>query len=870
MAHIQSNGTGGGNWSSTGTWSGGVVPGDGDTAEIVAGDTVTVDSNTTVGATTGTQHGVTIKGTSSSVYGQLNVNASVTLTLKGVSTTYHAMYIERYGLFQPSAGATIHVDNASDYVTGIKAKGIVNAIGTSGSRIAFAVPSGNVNWGASVTGESVSGTGYHDPILKVQALALANPWISNAAGTGLGSYGDTSVSISNPSPAGLCTTEVANKADVNASGEYWVDYDMGVIYFYNSAYSSASFDADYEYLSTASWKGWYIDATDNQTYNEAKFEYCDFSYMGGSGAYNEPVLDIRYKQSAAVASNRLFKLDNCSMQYNYNGIYLRDCTGTAGDPVLITNNAFNTHKGNDAYKSYYIYCYTSTSTYIKVDSNTLNCVGQFISATAPYGSVQTMTGWTISNNTGRVGGWFIEIATNCPNTVWPSTTISGNTLTGCGDAVADPEMLGQVTGTAANPATITGNTFDKARIVGNIGSHTRWTKNCIRHFNHNGIIARGYGKLEDVEIVNNLFVGFGSGIPGVCLGHNFYTWVDDIQVVNNTFWYSGAAALALGDPQVGIVSLITRAVFANNIIQDWNYGIGYEPETASRRTAAGLIENDYNLTYSLDTAIGDNVNGFATFMMGGSKYNTHGTRNIDGVSLWDPSYATPPAAKNLVLTVTAAGSNETIAWGGGTAQQLVMDTGTATSAANAGSGSAHYYGTLTDSGKSWSTSLNNSNCPSAKWVKITGGTGSGQIRGIIRNTATQLYTTPEWDTVPDGTSTYSVYEAEVTCYDSGASDYVKVGIYLPDLPTSSQTDSSITYVENSRTGDPSLTDATDVDAADAVVTSGGDGVDQGTADNAPADDYIGTSRTGSIDIGAYELLSGGSITNVPELMLIGM
>lgn len=44
MATIASNGTGGGDWSSTLTWSGGVVPGSGDDVQIVAGDTVHADS----------------------------------------------------------------------------------------------------------------------------------------------------------------------------------------------------------------------------------------------------------------------------------------------------------------------------------------------------------------------------------------------------------------------------------------------------------------------------------------------------------------------------------------------------------------------------------------------------------------------------------------------------------------------------------------------------------------------------------------------------------------------------------------------------------------------------------------------------------
>jgi len=59
MATITSNGTGGGNWSATTTWSGGVVPVDGDAVVIAAGDSVRMDVNQS--AFTGLQN-VTING----------------------------------------------------------------------------------------------------------------------------------------------------------------------------------------------------------------------------------------------------------------------------------------------------------------------------------------------------------------------------------------------------------------------------------------------------------------------------------------------------------------------------------------------------------------------------------------------------------------------------------------------------------------------------------------------------------------------------------------------------------------------------------------------------------------------------------------
>lgn len=59
--------------------------------------------------------------------------------------------------------------------------------------------------------------------------------------------------------------------------------------------------------------------------------------------------------------------------------------------------------------------------------------------------------------------------------------------------------------------------------------------------------------------------------------------------------------------------------------------------------------------------------------------------------------------------------------------------------------------TLVDATKSWTV-----NEYKKYVVEITSGTGSGQIRGVISNTATALTITPAWTTTPDTTSKYYI------------------------------------------------------------------------------------------------------------------
>ena len=85
-------------------------------------------------------------------------------------------------------------------------------------------------------------------------------------------------------------------------------------------------------------------------------------------------------------------------------------------------------------------------------------------------------------------------------------------------------------------------------------------------------------------------------------------------------------------------------------------------------------------------------------------------------------------------------------------------TGTATSGAST---------TISNSAKSWATN---------QWanhqIRITGGTGAGQIRTISSNTGTQITVSTAWTTTPDSTSAYSIEANDDHIYLTGNASVV--------------------------------------------------------------------------------------------------
>ena len=413
-----------GNWSSTATWGGSGPPGTGDTATIANGTTVTVDVNTTVGnSTSAVGPAITINGSSSTI-GTLIVATGVTLTLQGHDNSSNPlMKINQYGLFAPAGGSTIVGVVPSDFGSAIFSAGRIEPSTTSGSRVAFTTPSASQNWAVSSSSEAKTWAIFdNSKTLKIGATALSNMAVSNSTHTGLGSVGNSSLTIN--SSYFSMTSEVASLAAIVSAGQYYVDYDMGVIYLGITTWvASKTANVSYYHLdkSSANWRGWGIISNGAATGNTCLLQYCDFTYMGtsttGTTYRSCPVVLQNHLTAGANAGStaRLAYVKNCTFNFCYNWVQLNSCQGKSDgtDQFLITGNTFNEGSGTTASNGINVY-YQGYSSYVTVDSNAVNTRGSLVDLSS--GPSQDCPGWRVTNNTGCIGSYFI----NGGRTPWPS------------------------------------------------------------------------------------------------------------------------------------------------------------------------------------------------------------------------------------------------------------------------------------------------------------------------------------------------------------------------------------------------------------------------------------------------------------------
>lgn len=179
---------------------------------------------------------------------------------------------------------------------------------------------------------------------------------------------------------------------------------------------------------------------------------------------------------------------------------------------------------------------------------------------------------------------------------------------------------------------------------------------------------------------------------------------------------------------------IVRSLAGKTIRVIAGSGMGYEGTVLSNTLGANAV-----ITVTVASAVAfDATTQFQVFS--GSLWFFNAGTTAVGFSVFD-------LATNAWTARSVTGLPT--AWG--TTGQLVSTIGMAAGAFATGTATAGAASTLTNSGKSWAT-----NMFANFQIRITGGTGKGQIRKIASNTGTVITVSSAWTVTPDATSVYAI------------------------------------------------------------------------------------------------------------------
>ena len=179
---------------------------------------------------------------------------------------------------------------------------------------------------------------------------------------------------------------------------------------------------------------------------------------------------------------------------------------------------------------------------------------------------------------------------------------------------------------------------------------------------------------------------------------------------------------------------ITRNLVGSKIRVISGTGVGYEGTVASNTIGANSV-----ITVTPASSVAFNSTTVFRVWSGSLWFFNAGTAAV-GFSVYD-------RATNAWTTKSV--TNLPTAWG--TTRQLVSTASLAGTFETGTSTGSNTNTTLNNTGKSWLV-----NAYTNYQVRITGGTGIGQIRTIASNTATALTVSVAWTVTPDATSVYAV------------------------------------------------------------------------------------------------------------------
>jgi hypothetical protein len=789
----------GGLASATGTWIGGVVPVDGDCVLIPAGTTVTWDITTrTLGSkVAATNHGIFVRGTAGN-QGQLIVNDGCTLTLRGydrnnVTGGACVALLEPYGKFKPQPGATILLDVATDGQSAFYAHGQIESIGTSVKACTWDLPAANKNWNTAHSfANPYTIFAPYDWVRGIACGYLGATCLSNASGTGIGTMADSSVSFSSITPAGLFTTPVASISLVTSAGKYYIDHEGGHVFFYDTqaAGTGITFTVTAKKLSRV---GCAIRTGDLVSDNiQSTFRYSTFIGLGTSGS--EYALTAIYA-TFATGTLRGFEATNCTFKYG-TGVMLRGVVGTAANPIKVEDNDFVGLLFSDYGGP--ISLFAGATDYLSIQRNKARLSRWFFvtnnfAGPHPNAVVKDNVVWAPS---------FFWNADGSP--AWADLDLSGNAMLGTG-ALADTRQITMIQGTSGHDAKVQNNLSWRPMRWLNFQSFSQVLDNVLGYNNHHSIMGPFNGSddmySQAVQIKRNLSIHAVGGAGFAELGYNVNGFADGAVVEHNTVVDndSPAGAYDFGDQYDNTgAQLITGLSHRSNLAVSCARAFNRKADIAGSMERLHFAAQDYNGAYN--STLGDFGGTFPRFC------TPSGLVNVTGVSLHSPSFSAAVSGKTLALVVTS-GSNKTLAWDGGTAQQIIQDTGAATSSESSVAWPSQSF--LNDSGKTWSTDMSAAGCPAGRWCLITSGVNSGLVRRVSSNSSgTRLKLVPALPAPIGVGDTYVLMKSEVTLPNSGATATIVAGIDARLLPTTSKSDTGVAIAFNGQTLDPQFVDST--------------------------------------------------------------
>jgi hypothetical protein len=824
-----------------------------DTVVVVPRATLTFDINCQLGSTSAVGLGLRVEGALGTP-GLVIVNTNTILTLYGADKTSNAaLQVDQYGTFYPQPGATIQMGMASDNATAFIINGIIedDVYGTS-SKVNWTVPSPQINWNNSQSSFTPQVSTQFDPYLypSLYITRMKQQWISNSSGTGLGGVGNSSITgfTITSNCTGCFTHEVGDWTSIAATGDYYVDYDKGLLYFYNTGRGIPNFSVNgNKYLTFVSGP---ILITANTTYNEGVFNNSSFSYMG-SAINNGAALVFGNKQSDTISgqTHRKMRVTNSVFQFTKGPILVTFYSqGSSSDPLLIDSNIF--YQNIQSYNQCcgFVTLYNAGADYLTVSNNDVRATQW--PGTAAQGLLNCYGTTTYKSSTGDQlvsnivqGGYSLATAYTVGTCGFPGLLVDGNLVNGAAYVSSDM-VVSTLEGTAVKPITVSNNYLGHPYRPFTYNKFTNFTQNFITGSNHHGFIPTEFADYlsEGISITNNIFVD-GPSVSCMQTGYAARVLVDNLVFANNTCILTQTGSFISGafdftdsrdaGSQNGPVALVTNLIAYNNLNVTERVVWGRYADDRYGMSRVQLAVADWNDDYT--PTVGDYCTGYtdgnganphsctlnrlATFTINGVEYDTDAGRNVTGVTLANPSYSMPQSGRTLAWAYTGP-SNVTLSWGGGTPVPVAHYSNIGT----VSGGHQTYHvgnrsGYIIDTGQSFDTQHNSGGAceggtctpdPTGEWIILTGGTGAGQIRRVINDcdtlnqntdivctgsTSRTMEVVPDWTTVPDSTTSYVTWYSELKLFDSGGVNWISAEI----SPWSSSTQDGMSGTPNYQT-----------------------------------------------------------------------